>query len=201
MHQGAGAVEHGWNQGGFNCNGWCPHRTTTLPSRSTLLAWSHVQSGEDTGEVAGWTGGDNQAAVHAVNRRSCRDKDMMRLIRCLFFLEAWFSSELVATHLPGRNNMLADDLSRDRLSAFLSKVHSPDPQSADVPPGLQELLLDHNRWISPRWTRHFFDTVTTESRNPPGERIGQARTDSCHFVLLSVCQHLFHSQRHCCVIS
>lgn len=55
---------------------------------------------------------------------------MMRLIRCLFFLEAWFCFDIVAAHLPGRENMLADDLSRNRLSDFLSKAQSPDPRPA-----------------------------------------------------------------------
>ena len=70
---------------------------------------------------------DNQPAVHAVCKRLCRDQDLIHLIRCLFFLEAWFGFELVAMHLPGRDNMLADDLSRNRLSAFLSKAPSADP--------------------------------------------------------------------------
>ena len=127
-----------------------------------------------------WRGGrvdwrcDNQAVVHAVNRRSCRNGNMMQLVCCLSFLEAWFGFKLVATHLPWRDNMLAGDLPRNRLSAFFTKVHSPDPQPANIPPGLQVLLLDYNGWISPHWTSHFFDTVTTESQNPPGELIGQA---------------------------
>ena len=56
---------------------------------------------------------DNQAVVYAVTGRSCRDQPMMHLIHCLFFLEAWFGFELTATHLPGRENTLADDLSRN----------------------------------------------------------------------------------------
>ena len=51
----------------------------------------------------------------------------MHLIRCLFFLEAWFGFELVAAHLPCRENMLADDLFRNYLSAFLSKAVTPGP--------------------------------------------------------------------------
>ena len=85
---------------------------------------------------------------------------MMRLVRCLFFLEAWFGFELVAAYLPGRENMLADDLSRNRRSVFLSKAQSPDPQPTIIPPGLRELLLDRDGWTSPRWTRRFFSTVT-----------------------------------------
>ena len=104
---------------------------------------------------------DNQPAVHAVCKRSCRDQGMMHLIRCLFFLEAWFGFELVAMHLPGRDNMLADDLSRNRLSAFLSKVPSAERAPTPVPPELPELLLDHGGWMSPTWTRLFYTIVTT----------------------------------------
>ena len=98
---------------------------------------------------------DKQAAVYAVTRRSCRDTGMMHLVRCLFFLEGWYDFELVAAHLPGRENMLADDLSRNRLSAFLSKVQSPDPQPTALPLELAEMLLDPTGWTSPRWTRRF----------------------------------------------
>lgn len=103
---------------------------------------------------------DNQPAVHTMSKRSCRDQDMMHLIRCLFFLEAWFGFELVADHLPGRENMLADYLSRNRLSAFLSKAPSPTPAPMPIPAELPELLLDHDGWTSPTWTRLFCGIVT-----------------------------------------
>jgi hypothetical protein len=86
---------------------------------------------------------DNQAAVHAVNRRSCRDRSMMRLVRCLFF-----SGGVV--RIRGR-------LTRNRR---FSKAKSPDPRPTVVPLGLRELLLERDGWTSPRWTRLFFDTVT-----------------------------------------
>ena len=56
---------------------------------------------------------DNQPAVFAMNRRSFRDRDMMGLIRCIFFLEALLHFELLAVYLPGRKNTLPDDLSRN----------------------------------------------------------------------------------------
>ena len=103
---------------------------------------------------------DNQAAICAVRKRSCRDQAMMHLIRCLFFLEAWYGFELVAAHLPGRENMLADDFSRNRLSVFLSKAQAPDNTPSTIPPGLPELLLDREGWTSHRWTQRFTSIVT-----------------------------------------
>ena len=58
---------------------------------------------------------DNQAAVGAVASRSCRDKSMMQLTRCLFFLEACCQFELMTEYLPGDQSALADDLSRNGL--------------------------------------------------------------------------------------
>ena len=62
---------------------------------------------------------DNQAAVHALTARSCRDPGLMHLLRCLVFMEASFQFKLSASHIPGVNNTLADLL---KLPLFLSKV-------------------------------------------------------------------------------
>ena len=103
---------------------------------------------------------DNQAAVCALNRRSCRDPSLMHLLRCLFFLEAHFQFELVASHIPGCENTLADDLSRDLLPAFFSKAPHMDPSPSPLPPQLPALLLEPCSWTSPVWTRRFASTAT-----------------------------------------
>ena len=105
---------------------------------------------------------DNQAAVFAWNARFCRDRSMMNLMRCLFFVEAWFEFETVAAHLPGRENSLADDLSRNRISAFLSKAQQPDRTPTALPLELPELLLNAIGWTSRCWTEHFYAIVTGE---------------------------------------
>ena len=103
---------------------------------------------------------DNQAAVCTIASRSSRDPTMMHLLRCLFFMEAWFQFELVAVHIPGMSNSWADDLSRDRLSSFLSKAPEMEPEPAALPSQLPELLLGMGDWTSPLWTRQFASTVT-----------------------------------------
>lgn len=77
---------------------------------------------------------DNQAVVSVLNSRHCREPDMMQLLRCLFFLEAYFQFHLSAAYLPGVANDLADDLSRDRLAAFLSKKPEADRDPSNIPP-------------------------------------------------------------------
>ena len=146
---------------GSSLSGRQKHATTTSPSRSSSRGWCHVPCGAGTGGVVGCVGCmcDNQAAVHAVNKMSCRDPDMMCLIRCLFFYEAWWYFELVAAHLPGRENILADHLSHNPLSDFLSKAQSRDPAPAARAAGT---LLECEGWTSPHWTRCFSITATTE---------------------------------------
>lgn len=93
--------------------------------------------------------------MHAVNKRSCQNKDMMWTFHCLFFLEARIGFELVAAHLPGRGNMLANDLSHNKFSDFLSRAQSLDRLPSKIQAGLQDLLLDHEDWRSRHWTRRF----------------------------------------------
>ena len=103
---------------------------------------------------------DNQAAVQTIASRSCRDPSLMHLLRCLFFLEAHYQFELVATHLPGVENSLADDLSRNRLPSFRSKAPSADILPTPLPLQLPSLLLDLSHdWTSPVWTQQFSDIV------------------------------------------
>ena len=78
--------------------------------------------------------------------------------------------------------MLADDLSRNRLSAFLSKVPSADPVPVPLPPELPELLLDHDGWMSLNWTRLFGATVTAVKPIQLRGLTGQALTATGLFV-------------------
>ena len=84
----------------------------------------------------------------------------MQLLRCLFFIEAHFQFHLRAIHLPGARNAPADDLSRNRLSAFLERVPEANPLPSPVPPSLlQWLLYPRLDWTSPTWTQLFISSV------------------------------------------
>ena len=86
-------------------------------------------------------------------------------VTVLVFFEAWFSFELVASYLPGRENVLADDLSCNRLTTFLSKAQLPDPELAPLHQDIPGLLLDHAGWNSPHWMT-FAAIVTAEWQSP-----------------------------------
>ena len=134
--------------GSWGCSAW--HKTHWFQ-----LAWDELTHtwGTAPKELApilvaavlwghSWRGGrvlaqcDNAAVVSVLNSRYCQDKRLMQLLHCLFFIEAYFQFKLIAAHLPGIHNELADDLSRNRLPAFLAKFPDADTVPSLIPPSL-----------------------------------------------------------------
>ena len=64
---------------------------------------------------------DNLAVVHAIHNRSCRDSNLMHLLRTLFLFESYYHFSLCAEHIARVDNTLADDLSRNNLSSFVQR--------------------------------------------------------------------------------
>ena len=93
--------------------------------------------------------------------RSSRDAQLNHLLRCLFFIEAEFNFALNGTHIAGVDNHLADDLSRDKLSCFLSKLPQAHTLPSPIPKPLTTALLDtHATWTSPSRIQQFINTVS-----------------------------------------
>ena len=88
---------------------------------------------------------DNEAVVHVMNSRRACNHALMHLLRCLFYFEAHYNLHLSASHISGTLNLLADDLSHNRLSSFF--LQAPYMARMPVP-----LLLDQDLdWSSPAW--------------------------------------------------
>lgn len=99
---------------------------------------------------------DNKAVVDVLKARSCKDKDLMQLLRSLFFLEATHQFQLSAVHIAGVNNDLADNLSHNRLQAFKEKAGWANEYSTPVPALLLQWLLQPlHDWSSPSWIQQF----------------------------------------------
>ncbi len=94
------------------------------------------------------------------NSRYANDDTLMRMLRCLFFVEAHFQFSLAATHIPGIHNVLADDLSRNRLPSFFSQIPDANRTPSFLPPSLLQWLR-HPKWdwTSPSWTVLFSSSV------------------------------------------
>ncbi len=65
---------------------------------------------------------DNQGAVALVNSGYSKVPQLMHMLRCLFFIRATFDFSLRAVHVPGKDNILADAISRDNIQLLYSQV-------------------------------------------------------------------------------
>ena len=105
---------------------------------------------------------DNQAVVAVLAPRSSRLQHLKHLLRCLYFFEAYHGFLLKSIHIAGLKNDIADDLSRNNLSSYFSKVPDANPLPSVFPPALMALLLSPQLdWVSPNWTRLFSSIIST----------------------------------------
>ena len=103
---------------------------------------------------------NNEAVVAVINSRSCKDGDMLYLLRSLFFLEAKFQFSLVAAHISWNLNTLADALSWNNLPFFLQLSSKEVSGSTSLPSPLLELLaIQRPDWTSAAWREKFKDIL------------------------------------------
>ena len=76
---------------------------------------------------------DNEAIVHVWCSGSCKDRDIMIIIRKLFFITASLNINLLIKHIAGKDNNLADLLSRLQVEKF-KEVHPNACKEATVIP-------------------------------------------------------------------
>ena len=83
---------------------------------------------------------------------SSKDPILMHLLRLLYFFLALHSIHLIAKHIPGINNVLADSLSRNSMQVFRQLLPAAQPNPTCIPDQLKRLLVtDLNIWLSPIW--------------------------------------------------
>lgn len=67
---------------------------------------------------------DNMAVVEVINKKSCRDNSLMRLLRRLVLVSLRFNIHFRSKHIPGKLNVTADRLSRFKFQdAFRETPH------------------------------------------------------------------------------
>ena len=62
---------------------------------------------------------DNAAVVHIINAGNSKDKDTMHLRRCLAFITVKYEINMIACHIQGVHNSLADTISWNKPHDFL----------------------------------------------------------------------------------
>ena len=103
---------------------------------------------------------DNTAAVGAINAIVSKDKHMVHILRCLFFIEAYHQFQLTACHIPGIQNTMADDLSRNQLGSFHKLCSNASANPSVIPDSLLQWLLNPvGDWTSLSWIQLFSTSV------------------------------------------
>ena len=154
--------------GSFGCGAWWDQSWFQVAWTSDVQEWSIAQKELLPIVLAAmlwgkfWRGKavlvhcDNQAVVEVVNSGYCRDQGMMQMIRCLFFILAFFEISMQTVHIPGHLNVGADAISRDNIQVFHMQVPKAHARPSPVPQALRNLLIHQQPdWTSPDWSRLF----------------------------------------------
>ena len=118
-----------------------------------------------------WRGGvicwncDNLTVVEVITRGSSKDGHLSHIPRCIHFAEAKYNFTLVANHVAGVDNDKADDLSRNQLSSFLSKVPEAGSYPTVVPQRLKQL-----GWVDQQNLGQVVERLLRESLAPSTRR-------------------------------
>ena len=99
---------------------------------------------------------DNSTVALALQSGSCRDPQVMRLLRMLHFVAAEHQFTYTSQHIPGTENCLTDAISRNSVSTAFSVqpllAHDPCPISSCLSALVQDDNID---WTSAAWTTQF----------------------------------------------
>ncbi len=142
----------GLEMNGFSPPGTAERTLCQLRPKSSSPSLLHVL-GAHTGSIAGVT-----TRWWWLFYKRGRDAGVMQLLRSLIFAEVQMGCQLVGSYIDTHANHLADDLSRNRVLSFLSKVPTANPTATPVPHQLLDLLLNPLTWVSLEWRHRFSDT-------------------------------------------
>ena len=110
---------------------------------------------------------DNQAIVSCLASWRSREPLVMHLLRGLALLAMQFSFNFKAMHLPGKENVAADALSRDNLSVFFAQMpHVPQAPTTMVQELEQLFLHQQPDRLSTTWKQVFSNFLQQVSLTP-----------------------------------
>ena len=103
---------------------------------------------------------DNWSVVDSIYKGSSKEPVTMHLLQCFRFFSAHFDIRVVASHIPGAVNIVADQLSRNKAMEFLQA----NPHVSRIPVTMPTPLLilvspQKQDWTSPSFLRHFKRTM------------------------------------------
>ena len=153
--------------------GWNPHlcqlsiaAKELIPVVLAAALFGHQWAGKVVQFVV-----DNKAVVDVLNATFCSDTHMMHLIRLLVFFAAKCNFWFTAAQIPGKNNVIADALSRNNLSLFRSQAPEADYHPAQPSAALVSLISQNITWTSTSWMKLFKDYTEQAYQQSPIEPI------------------------------
>ena len=95
---------------------------------------------------------NNEGGVAAINSGYSKIPGILHLLRCLFFIRVYYGIYIKATHTPGRENALANAISRDSLQSLFSQIPEARAGQTMVLRSLLEVLMKVQvNWSLVRW--------------------------------------------------
>lgn len=82
---------------------------------------------------------DNDAVVNIINKQTCKDKQLMVLVRRLVLSALKHNILFRAKHIPGKHNVIADGLSRFQFQTVFKKAPWLDKTQTELPPVLLQI--------------------------------------------------------------
>ena len=119
---------------------WRPTKICHINVRELFATWAAIYTWGDewvNQEVVIFT--DNQIVVDVWRTGTCDDKLMMRLVRCIFKHAAARNMNVIMAHVPGKENIDADLLSRFQVDEFRQRNPSADPEPTVLPEEVWDL--------------------------------------------------------------
>lgn len=76
---------------------------------------------------------DNKAIVDVINKQSCKDVELMKLMRHMVLTAMKYNIKFTSKHVPGKNNFLADALSRLQVTPQLLETFRMNSSPVPIP--------------------------------------------------------------------
>ena len=94
---------------------------------------------------------DNVATVNILNSETSLNNEALHLMRFLAFIQAQWQASVVAEHIPGVHNTVADALSRNKLLTFYFLFPQANSHHTPIPEAIVDLLVTTRLdWTSPQ---------------------------------------------------
>ena len=103
---------------------------------------------------------DNYSLVAAINKGFSKDPLVIQLLRCLWLFVAFYNIDIVAEHIGGATNQVANMLFRKQTDRFLSQYTQVSHLQIPLPPPLLWIVSSQKlKWTSQSFRQCFNNTT------------------------------------------